>query len=242
MIQIYDNKPIEVLTDGVDAYFKAQEVFKSLDLQWRNTDTSLRKRGVENAEIRRGINLMPLNSDSIDNKDAVYISEVAMYRLAFRSNKPDAVKFTKWAAEVIKEIRQTGRYEITSPVNMIKHNDNKYQKNNSKKINSKNYIEGGADQTILYNRKNAVLHTGKTPAELKQIGLQRGLKKSECLSGKEVIRKLRPDIAASMSLTDSLVNEANFEHEKAAQISIEFGKPLFRALIEAGMNSNRLIH
>jgi len=242
MIQIYENKPIEVLCDkNGNAFFKAQEIFKALDLTWRNTDTSLRSRGIDDIDIRRGTNLMPLKSEEISIHDAVYVSEIAMYKLVFRSNKPEANKFTHWAASVIKELREKGTYSIASPIIMQKHYSNEYQKYNSKKINSKNYLEGGAKQTIEYNLKNMELHTGKKPKELKEIGLKMGLKKSECTSGKEVVRRLRPDIAAGMSFTDSLVNEDGIQHEKAAKLSLEFGVPLFRALIEAGIDSNRLI-
>lgn len=240
MIQLYDNKPIEVLYSDGQAFFKAQEVFKALDLTWRNTDTSLRKRGVLDSDIRRGINLMPIDSQGLTNADSVYISEIAMYKLVFRSNKPQAEKFTHWAATVIKEIREKGTYSLVSPIVMKKHFDESLQKENSKRINSLNYLEGGEKQTIDYNRKNMLLHTGKTPSEMKEIGLKNGLKKSQCTSGKEVVRRLKPELAAGMSFTDSLVNEDNLKHEKAAQISLELGVPLFKALIDAGVRQERL--
>jgi len=243
MIQIYENKPIEVLCDqNGNAFFKAQEIFKALDLTWRDTYSSLRSRGVDDNDIRRGKNLIPSNSEGITIHDAVYVSEIAMYKLAFRSNKPEANKFTHWAASVIKELREKGTYSIASPILMQKHYSNEYQKDNSKKINSKNYLEGGAKQTIEYNLKNMELHTGKKPKEIKAIGLNKGLKKSECTSAKEVVRRLRPDLAAGMSFTDSLVNEDGIQHEKAAKLSLEFGVPLFKALLDAGVKQNRLIH
>jgi prophage antirepressor-like protein len=241
MIQIYENKPIEVLCDEKgDAFFKAQEIFKALGLTWRNTNESLRKRGIENSEIRRGANLTPLDNQHVGIHDAVYVSEIAMYKLVFRSNKPEANKFTHWAASVIKELREKGTYSIASPIVMKKHNSTECQKENSKKINSKNYMQGGVDQTVEYNRKNMILHTGKTPSEIKKIGIERGLKKSECSSGKEVVRRLRPDIAAGMSFTDSLVNEDGIQHEKAVKLSLEFGVPLFKALLDAGIKQERL--
>jgi len=40
-----------------------------------------------------------------------FISEPAVYMVAFRSNKPDAIRFTKWvASEVLPSIRKTGTY------------------------------------------------------------------------------------------------------------------------------------
>lgn len=41
------------------------------------------------------------------------ISEPAVYKLAFRSNKPEADKFTNWvASEVLPSIRKTGTYSV----------------------------------------------------------------------------------------------------------------------------------
>lgn len=41
------------------------------------------------------------------------ISEPAVYKLAFRSNKPEADRFTNWvASEVIPALRRQGKYEI----------------------------------------------------------------------------------------------------------------------------------
>ncbi|EHJ49510.1 prophage antirepressor [Solidesulfovibrio carbinoliphilus subsp. oakridgensis] len=45
--------------------------------------------------------------------DVATISEPAVYKLAFRSNKPEADRFTNWiASEVIPALRRQGKYEI----------------------------------------------------------------------------------------------------------------------------------
>lgn len=54
---------------------------------------------------------------SIDSKgrkqELTFINEPNLYRVIFRSNKPEAVKFQDWIfEEVIPAIRQTGRYEL----------------------------------------------------------------------------------------------------------------------------------
>jgi prophage antirepressor-like protein len=46
-------------------------------------------------------------------QELTIISEPAVYKLAFRSNKPEAEAFTNWVAgEVLPAIRKTGRYEL----------------------------------------------------------------------------------------------------------------------------------
>lgn len=46
----------------------------------------------------------------------IVINEPAVYKLAFRSNKPEADRFTNWiASEVIPALRRTGKYEVCPP-------------------------------------------------------------------------------------------------------------------------------
>jgi prophage antirepressor-like protein len=47
-----------------------------------------------------------------ENKLCLYLTEVGLYRLLGMSRKPIARKFQKWVANVIKEIRLNGKYEL----------------------------------------------------------------------------------------------------------------------------------
>jgi prophage antirepressor-like protein len=50
------------------------------------------------------------------DQEFVTINEPALYKLAFRSNKPAAEDFTNWvASEVLPAIRRTGRFSGTAP-------------------------------------------------------------------------------------------------------------------------------
>lgn len=44
------------------------------------------------------------------NQELTVIREQAVYKLAFRSRKPEAERFTDWVADVIATIRKTGIY------------------------------------------------------------------------------------------------------------------------------------
>jgi prophage antirepressor-like protein len=53
------------------------------------------------------------------DQEFVTINEPALYKLAFRSNKPAAEEFTNWvASEVLPAIRKTGRYGAAAPVTL----------------------------------------------------------------------------------------------------------------------------
>ncbi len=58
-------------------------------------------------------NLTPTNGGK---QQLIYINEPNLYRVIFRSNKPEAKQFQDWVFnEVLPSIRKTGRYETTSP-------------------------------------------------------------------------------------------------------------------------------
>ena len=91
---ILDNQP----------WFVAKDVAAALGLHWTGHVLSsvpdIWQRVVKLTTLRRG------------SQGVRVISEPAVYKLAFRSNKPEADAFTNWvASEVLPAIRKTGRYE-----------------------------------------------------------------------------------------------------------------------------------
>jgi prophage antirepressor-like protein len=104
-----------ILIDGTP-WFVAKDVFTALGLTWKGSDslsmipedwrmvrklrTTLANQHGEHGEVE---------------KDAILITEPAVYKIAFRSNKPEADAFTNRVAEIITEIRQTGRYQVAAP-------------------------------------------------------------------------------------------------------------------------------
>ena len=63
-----------------------------------------------------GVHKMYLTDKLGRNQEATFISEPNLYRVIFRSNKPEAVKFQDWIfEEVIPQIRKTGSYSSVQP-------------------------------------------------------------------------------------------------------------------------------
>ncbi len=90
-----------------EIWFIAKDIFEMLDLNWRGAD-SLWQRQVP----REWATLE--DSQTIGGVQKTwFINERAVYKIAFRSNKPEAEGFTNWVAEVIETLRKTGKYEIS---------------------------------------------------------------------------------------------------------------------------------
>ena len=109
-IQAFNFTQAEVRTSkdkNGEPLFCLSDVAKILDIQNSRqiVQKQLDSKGVYKIYI-------PTNSG---NQDVTFISEPNLYRVIFRSNKPDAVKFQNWIfEEVIPQIRKTGSYSTTT--------------------------------------------------------------------------------------------------------------------------------
>lgn len=106
------------------------------------------------------------------------------------------------------------------------------QLTNSKEANRKNYEEGGKKQIMEYNLKSCVLHSQMTTKQVKLFGLKMGLTKTICKNAKEVLRRLKPEITASMSITDQLRSYGG-KLEEIAPLSVA-AQPLLAKMYELG--------
>ena len=169
------------------------------------------------------------------------ITESALYKLALASNVDKAKPFRDWVAgEVLPSIRKNGYYTIANQTERIMiHADTKIQKQNSKDINAKNFIEKGLESVIEYNRLNCLKHTGLLPHQVKDYGKQKGLKSAERTSAKEVLRHIKPELACSMSFVDDLVKKG-FDFNTVSDLSLRAAVPLFQGMIELGIKPNEL--
>lgn len=169
------------------------------------------------------------------------ITESALYKLALASNVDKAKPFRDWVAgEVLPSIRKNGYYTIANQTERIMiHTDTKIQKQNSKDINAKNFIEKGLESVIEYNRLNCLKHTGLLPNQVKDYGKQKGLKSAERTSAKEVLRHIKPELACSMSFVDDLVKKG-FDFNTVSDLSLRAAVPLFQGMIELGIKPKEL--
>lgn len=181
-------------------------------------------------------NLLPSKAQRIQ-----LVTESAVYKLALASNLEKAKPFRDWvAAEVLPSIRKKGYYSIANQSEAILiHTNVSIQKQNSKDVNKKHFIEQGLESVIEHNRQSMILHTGKTLSQWKKIGKDKGLKSKETSSGKEVLRHIQPEMACAMSFTDSLVSKG-FDLKTVSELSLKAAVPLFQGMIELGIKPKEL--
>lgn len=99
----YETKNVRVITKDNKQYFCLSDTCKALEI--KNTRDPL------NYLDRDGV----VKTDIIDTlgrkQETTFINEPNLYRLIFRSNKPQAQQFANWVyEEVLPSIRKTGSY------------------------------------------------------------------------------------------------------------------------------------
>ena len=95
---------VQVGSDG-SLWFVARDVAEALSITWTGHTLS---------KIPDGWITMVKLTTVTGVKETTAISEMAVYKLAFRSNKPEAERFTNWVAEVVlPAIRKTGGYHVS---------------------------------------------------------------------------------------------------------------------------------
>lgn len=102
----------QIRTDTIDGqpWFVARDVCKAIGVGWNGTTLA----SIPEAwKGMRNFRTPSTRKGGGGSQNLSVISEPAVYKLAFRSNKPEADRFTNWvASEVIPALRRTGCYEI----------------------------------------------------------------------------------------------------------------------------------
>ncbi|WP_195601158.1 BRO-N domain-containing protein [Parabacteroides merdae] len=92
------------------AWFVAKDVARALDITWSGATLA---NIPEDWKGMLKLNIPSSGDRGGGTQQLSVINEAALYKLAFRSNKPQADAFVNWVAgEVLPSIRQTGQYRI----------------------------------------------------------------------------------------------------------------------------------
>jgi prophage antirepressor-like protein len=108
-IQLFQFEGHEIRTsfESENLWFVAKDVCQALEIPWRgDTLDAIKKdwQGMRKFRTPGG------------EQETTIISEPAVYKLAFRSRKPEAERFTDWlASDVLPALRKTGTYTVGQP-------------------------------------------------------------------------------------------------------------------------------
>lgn len=116
----FQDHPIRTQIEGDTLWFVARDICEALGIVWKTgkgagNSGTLSSIPAEWQDVKSFLTLGGRQKLRV-------ITEPAVYKLAFRSNKPEADAFTNWvASEVVPSIRKTGKFEAapTTPSSPI---------------------------------------------------------------------------------------------------------------------------
>lgn len=165
----------------------------------------------------------------------------AMLVMGFTGKR--AAEFKQGYIEQFNSMEQRLRsMDNDSPlVNLLEHTQREVQVANSKSINHHQYLIGGVNSVVEYNRANCVAHTGKRPNVIVKEAKEAGMPYKLRTSAKEVLRNTQPAIACSMSLADHMVRVGNgrVSIEQAAAVTTQAAH-VFAGLLQLGFRPSQL--
>lgn len=145
--------PITIRGTHDNPLFRASDIGTVLDIPYIHTNIS------HMDETERVILSTKTNGG---NQNVSYLTEVGLYTVLFRSNKPIAKTFRSWVCNVIKEIRLNGRYDLEEENRQIKERNRIMEEENKLLLQQGDALNDNTPKIYIYN-----IDTRKNPAELK---------------------------------------------------------------------------
>lgn len=133
-IKMFEGNKVEVLELDGEAYFNPYDVGACLGLARSSVLNHIASMNDKQVKLLKNSNIRKKDIRKLHNTGEKFLTESGVYKLAFRSTKPNAEKFSDWVTdEVLPAIRKTGRYQAskaptTAVVNVWSQIDNEMQR------------------------------------------------------------------------------------------------------------------
>lgn len=110
----FDGNSVEVFELEGQVLFNPYDVGKCLDLTDSAVRMAIAKMNENQTFIVKNSDVKDIDIRKLNNRGENFLTESGVYKLVFKSNKPNAEKFTDWVTDVVlPSIRKTGSYSST---------------------------------------------------------------------------------------------------------------------------------
>lgn len=108
-IKVFEGKEVEVVKLDEKILFNAKNVAEILDI--KDVKSTIRSFNEKQKVQLTNSDVQDMHFRKLNNRGENFLTEAGVYKLAFRSNKASAERFTNWVAEeVLPSIRKHGAY------------------------------------------------------------------------------------------------------------------------------------
>lgn len=113
---VFENQEVEVINLNGKILFNPYHVGRCLGLGDSAVRMAMGNMSEKQAILVTNANVNNLDIRKMHSTGEKFLTESGLYKLIFKSRKPEAERFTDWVTdEVLPSIRKTGRYESKAP-------------------------------------------------------------------------------------------------------------------------------
>lgn len=149
-LMIFEGNEVEVFEFDGQVLFNPYHVGACLKIGENGVKTAVSKMNDKQVVKLTNAKVAKYNFRKLHNTGENFITESGVYKLVFKSHKPNAEKFTDWIAdEVLPALRKTGNYEMQKQNSTKKvHTESLSAVNNAVKILTPMLAAAGCDRKI----------------------------------------------------------------------------------------------
>lgn len=149
-LMVFEGHEVEVFDFEGQILFNPYHVGKCLELAESSVRNYLAKMNSKQAVLLKNSDVQNRDIRKLNNAGEKLLTESGVYKLVFKSHKPNAEKFTDWIAdEVLPALRKTGHYEMQKQRTIKKvHTESLSAVNNAVKILTPMLAAAGCDSKI----------------------------------------------------------------------------------------------
>jgi len=119
----YEGNEVEILEVSGEVFFNPYHVGACLEMSESTVKDHLSRMGNKQATLLKNSTVGLTDFRKLHNTGEKFLTESGVYKLMFKSRKPEAEKFQDWVTdEVLPAIRKTGKYETPKKAKEAKTN------------------------------------------------------------------------------------------------------------------------
>ncbi len=108
---LFEGKDVEILVLNGNVLFNANHVGQVMGI--KDIKSSIRNFNKNQRILVTNSDVHEMHFRKLNNAGELFLTESGVYKISFRSHKPEAERFTDWVAdEVLPSIRKTGQYSV----------------------------------------------------------------------------------------------------------------------------------
>lgn len=148
-LMIFEGNEVEVFELNGQVLFNPYHVGECLELAESSVRNYLAKMNNKQAVRVKNSDVLNMDIRKLNNAGEKFLTESGVYKLVFKSHKPNAEAFTDWIAdEVLPALRKTGHYEIPKQEKKNAHTESLSAINSAVKILIPMLAAAGCDSKI----------------------------------------------------------------------------------------------